>query len=133
MARLGIGASAAALLLLAAAVVLTSTPAEAYIGGGSGMLSSAAHLAAPCDGELGQCAAAIGDDDEEDGGLLRRELAAARRKPSNKYVSYAALGSNQVPCNKRGQTYYQNCGKDKQVNPYRRGCSAITRCSRNMN
>lgn len=62
-----------------------------------------------------------------DGGCSRRW----RRKPRT--VRYSALDANKVPCNKRGQTYYQNCASQQAANPYRRGCSAITRCSRNMN
>jgi hypothetical protein len=77
-----------------------------------------ATLVESCDGTtLGQCW--VGD-----------ELA---RKPNSRYISYAALRADQIPCNKRGQSYYQNCGSMKQVNPYTRGCSAITRCARNMN
>jgi hypothetical protein len=48
-------------------------------------------------------------------------------------VSYAVLDANKVSCNKRGQSYYQNCASQKAGNPYRRGCSAITRCARNTN
>jgi hypothetical protein len=74
-----------------------------------------------CDGTastLGQCWA--GD-----------ELA---RKPAARYISYAALRADQIPCNKRWQSYYYDCGSQgKAVNPYTRGCSAITRCARNMN
>ncbi|KAF5727888.1 protein RALF-like 19 [Tripterygium wilfordii] len=46
-----------------------------------------------------------------------------------KYISYAALRANNVPCNRRGQSYY-NCRRRTRANPYRRGCSAITRCKR---
>ncbi|XP_006655080.1 protein RALF-like 19 [Oryza brachyantha] len=126
MARLGIGVVAVAALAVAASLCT----AEAYSSavGGYDLLTTA-HLASssssPCDGELGQCSAADGE------GLLRRSLAA--RKPTNRYVSYASLSANKVPCNKRGQSYYQNCASQKAANPYRRGCSAITRCSRNMN
>ncbi|KAF0928188.1 hypothetical protein E2562_038103 [Oryza meyeriana var. granulata] len=86
-------------------------------------------LSTPCsDGALGQCStSADGDEGVGDGGLLRRALAA--RRPTNRYVSYAALDANKVPCNKRGQSYYQNCASQQAANPYRRGCSAITRCS----
>ncbi|XP_052157039.1 protein RALF-like 33 [Oryza glaberrima] len=137
MARLGIGVAAAAAAVVAAALVvscLRASPAEAYSGGSLGysQLLTTAHLGAisssSCGGRLGrQCSAAVGAD----GGLLRRALAA--RKPTNRYVSYSALDANKVPCNKRGQTYYQNCASQQAANPYRRGCSAITRCSRNMN
>ncbi|KAM3412080.1 hypothetical protein ACQJBY_003632 [Aegilops geniculata] len=67
---------------------------------------------------LGQCAA----DEQE---LVRTRTA--------RYITYAALRADQVPCDKRGQSYYTNCGSMQQANPYTRGCSAITRCARNMN
>ncbi|XP_030528837.1 protein RALF-like 19 [Rhodamnia argentea] len=54
----------------------------------------------------------------------RRQLAGNRR-----YISYGALKKNTVPCNRRGQSYY-NCNKMKRANPYKRGCSAITHCKR---
>ncbi|KAF3326808.1 protein RALF-like 19 [Carex littledalei] len=54
----------------------------------------------------------------------RRGLAYRRR-----YISYEALKKNRVPCNRRGKSYY-NCKRGRQANPYRRGCSFITRCAR---
>lgn len=46
-----------------------------------------------------------------------------------KYISYGALRANSVPCNRRGSSYY-NCNKRQKANPYKRGCSTITRCRR---
>nr|CAN78122.1 hypothetical protein VITISV_041547 [Vitis vinifera] len=54
----------------------------------------------------------------------RRSLAQRRR-----YISYGALRRNQVPCNRRGRSYY-NCRRGGRANPYRRGCSVITKCHR---
>ncbi|CAN7019234.1 unnamed protein product [Brassica oleracea var. botrytis] len=69
----------------------------------------------------------IGDDDVleslMDSETNRRQLAARRR-----YISYEAIKKNNL-CNHRGQSYY-DCKKRKRVNPYRRGCSAITHCYR---
>ncbi|KAG0535973.1 hypothetical protein BDA96_03G024000 [Sorghum bicolor] len=90
-----------------------------------------------CSGPMSQC-----DVDEAEelglsgggfpaGDTIRRTLAA--RQPTNRYISYAALRADQVPCNKRGRSYYSNCASQQAANPYRRGCSAITRCARNMN
>lgn len=85
------------------------------------------------DGGIASCNGAVGDciDEEEemmmDSGVSRRALAQAR-----KYISYGALKKNQVPCSKRGQSYY-NCKKRGKANPYRRGCSHITRCGRYTN
>uniref|UniRef100_A0ACD5VNG4 Uncharacterized protein n=1 Tax=Avena sativa TaxID=4498 RepID=A0ACD5VNG4_AVESA len=117
-----------ALLVVAAAVACLPAPASA------GALSSAVLQSRACDGAIGECGV---DEDEEmgtggdgAGEALRRSLA---RKPTAKYISYAALRADQIPCNKRGESYYQNCGSMKQMNPYTRGCSAITRCARNMN
>ncbi|KAK8452632.1 hypothetical protein SEVIR_5G140900v4 [Setaria viridis] len=91
-----------------------------------------------CSGAVGEC----GVDEAEELGLsgvgageeiVRRTLAA--RQPRNRYISYAALRADQVPCNQRGRSYYSNCGAgaQKAANPYRRGCSVITRCARNTN
>ncbi|KAL1203168.1 Protein RALF-like 4 [Cardamine amara subsp. amara] len=55
--------------------------------------------------------------------LNRRILRAAR------YISYGALKRNNVPCKRRGRSYY-NCGRSERANPYRRGCSVITHCYR---
>lgn len=48
---------------------------------------------------------------------------------NTKYVSYAALSADSIPCNIRGASYY-NCNSDQKINPYRRGCTQITRCAR---
>uniref|UniRef100_A0ACD5VX79 Uncharacterized protein n=1 Tax=Avena sativa TaxID=4498 RepID=A0ACD5VX79_AVESA len=117
-----------ALLVAAAAVACLPSPASA------GALSNVILQSRSCDGAIGECGV---DEDEEmgtggdgAGEALRRSLV---RKPTAKYISYAALRADQIPCNKRGESYYQNCGSMKQMNPYTRGCSAITRCARNMN
>ncbi|CAN7093903.1 unnamed protein product [Brassica rapa subsp. narinosa] len=73
----------------------------------------------------------IGDDDEleslMDSDTNRRQLARGRR-----YIGYDALKKNNVPCNRRGRSYY-DCKKRRRNNPYRRGCSAITHCYRYAN
>ncbi|XP_010509833.1 PREDICTED: protein RALF-like 19 [Camelina sativa] len=70
----------------------------------------------------------IGEDDEleslMDSEANRRQLAARRS-----YISYGALKKNNVPCSRRGRSYY-DCKKRKRANPYRRGCSVITHCYR---
>lgn len=53
----------------------------------------------------------------------RRVLAGSN------HISYGALSANKVPCSNRGQSYY-NCGAPGRANPYKRGCSAATRCAR---
>lgn len=70
----------------------------------------------------------IGDDNEMlmESESDRRQL---RRAPTNRYISYGALKANQVPCGRRGHSYY-NCQKRQKANPYKRGCSAITHCAR---
>ncbi|CAN8326262.1 unnamed protein product [Cochlearia groenlandica] len=55
--------------------------------------------------------------------LNRRILKAGR------YISYNALKKNNVPCKRRGRSYY-GCGKGKRANPYKRGCNVITHCYR---
>ncbi|CAM8938573.1 hypothetical protein QQ045_013912 [Rhodiola kirilowii] len=74
-----------------------------------------------CQGTIAEC---LADDQEEfdlDSESNRRILATSR------YISYGALNRNRVPCSRRGASYY-NCQTGAQANPYRRGCSAITRC-----
>ncbi|XP_010549330.1 PREDICTED: protein RALF-like 19 [Tarenaya hassleriana] len=70
----------------------------------------------------------IGDEDGVetlmDSETNRRQLAQGRR-----YISYGALRKNNVPCSRRGRSYY-DCRRRKRVNPYRRGCSVITHCAR---
>ncbi|CAI9768964.1 unnamed protein product [Fraxinus pennsylvanica] len=75
-----------------------------------------------CNGTIAEC---LSDTDEEfdlDSESNRRVLATRRR-----YISYGALQRNNVPCSRRGASYY-NCRPGAQANPYTRGCSAITRC-----
>ncbi|KAL6627238.1 hypothetical protein ACP70R_030964 [Stipagrostis hirtigluma subsp. patula] len=129
MARLGAAVLAA---LLAAAACL---PAPAEAGGATfGGLDTLAASSPRCKGAVGECG--VGDDEELGvggdgaGEALRRALAA--RQPTNRYISYAALRADQVPCNQRGKSYYANCASQQPANPYRRGCSQITRCARNM-
>ncbi|MCH97469.1 protein RALF-like 19-like [Trifolium medium] len=45
------------------------------------------------------------------------------------FISYGALRNNQVPCGRRGRSYY-NCNRRGRANPYRRGCTRITHCAR---
>ncbi|PWZ30774.1 Rapid alkalinization factor [Zea mays] len=137
MARLGAGAVLTLLLAVAAAAAFLAVPASAKVGDLSAVEFVAARGGSKCSGAVGEC----GVDEEEELGLsgggigagdaLRRTLA--QRKPTNRYISYAALRADQVPCNKRGRSYYTNCAAQTAANPYRRGCSAITRCARSMN
>ncbi|XP_042460106.1 rapid alkalinization factor-like [Zingiber officinale] len=103
------------LLLLLAPTVLLAAESEAA-------LDAAART---CSG--GECA---GGGEEEEAAMptesSRRALAATR------YVSYDALKKDRVPCNQRGQSYY-NCQQHGKANPYRRGCTIITRCARMLN
>ncbi|XP_071730448.1 protein RALF-like 33 [Rutidosis leptorrhynchoides] len=87
-----------------------------------------------CRGSMAECLAEggdlnINDDDDVDEFAMdsetnRRILASNRR-----YISYGALSRNNVPCSRRGASYY-NCRRGGQANPYSRGCSSITRCRR---
>ncbi|KAK3431390.1 hypothetical protein EUGRSUZ_E03266 [Eucalyptus grandis] len=72
---------------------------------------------------LGECDG-LDLEPEMDSEINRRLLAANRR-----YISYRALKKNSVPCSRRGHSYY-NCSRMKRANPYKRGCSSITRCRR---
>lgn len=63
---------------------------------------------------------------------MMMESESARRQLGGQggYISYGALGRNNVPCNQRGQSYY-NCRAHQRANPYQRGCTRATRCARN--
>lgn len=77
-----------------------------------------------CNGKIGTCI----DDEEEmmmDSESSRRFLGG-----SGRYISYGAMNKNNIPCNRRGNSYYA-CTGHVQANPYHRGCSRITQCSRN--
>ena len=77
-----------------------------------------------CNGQIGGCI----EPEEE----MMMESEGARRQMLNKnqrFISYAALRKNNIPCGRRGQSYY-NCRRNVRANPYRRGCSVITRCHR---
>ncbi|KAJ7981483.1 Rapid ALkalinization Factor [Quillaja saponaria] len=78
-----------------------------------------------CTGLLGEC----NEEEEmamESSSITRRVLA------QNRYISYGALKGDNVPCNRRGNSYY-NCQRSGRANPYQRGCSTITHCARSSN
>ncbi|KAK7363581.1 hypothetical protein VNO77_05728 [Canavalia gladiata] len=80
-----------------------------------------------CRGSIAECSLLAGDEDDTEflmDSEINRRILAGRR-----YISYGALRRNTVPCSRRGASYY-NCRPGAQANPYRRGCSAITRCRR---
>ncbi|KAM3299451.1 hypothetical protein ACQJBY_040772 [Aegilops geniculata] len=114
-AAAGFAVSTAVALLV---VVVVACQLPCVTGGGVSVTTTQAFDGTATLQGLEQCAA-----DEQ-------ELA---RKPNARYISYAALRADAIPCDKRGQSYYTNCGSMQQANPYTRGCSAITRCARNMN
>ncbi|OVA04299.1 Rapid ALkalinization Factor [Macleaya cordata] len=72
-----------------------------------------------CQGSIADCLA--DDEFDLDSEINRRILA------TNQYISYGALKKNNVPCSRRGASYY-NCKPGAQANPYNRGCSKITQC-----
>ncbi|XP_074592428.1 protein RALF-like 1 [Curcuma longa] len=82
---------------------------------------AALDAASTCSG--GECAGAWEEEAAMPTESSRRALAATR------YVSYDVLKKDRVPCSQRGQSYY-NCQQHGKANPYRRGCTVITRCAR---
>ncbi|XP_022989014.1 protein RALF-like 4 [Cucurbita maxima] len=54
---------------------------------------------------------------------------AYNKEARKRYLSYYALRQNNIPCGRRGTSYY-DCKKRRTINPYRRGCAAITGCAR---
>ncbi|KAI3457449.1 hypothetical protein Pfo_014112 [Paulownia fortunei] len=62
--------------------------------------------------------------------MMMESENARRQLWQGGYVSYGALSRNNVPCNQRGQSYY-NCRGHQRANPYHRGCTRASRCARN--
>ncbi|XP_022721124.1 protein RALF-like 19 [Durio zibethinus] len=71
----------------------------------------------------------IGVEDVTDALMMDSETNRRQLAQTKRYISYGALKANSVPCNRRGQSYY-DCQNRRKANPYNRGCSAITHCYR---
>lgn len=81
-----------------------------------------------CSGSMAECL--VGDElDELDEFMLDSETNRRILKSRSNYVSYGAMNKNRVPCSRRGASYY-NCRPGAKANPYKRGCSNISRCRR---
>ncbi|XP_021827211.1 protein RALF-like 4 [Prunus avium] len=65
------------------------------------------------------------EEDEQEG----LQTVRPQEEGNTRYISYEALKKDNVPCNRRGSSYY-NCGTSGQINPYQRGCTVITNCAR---
>ncbi|KAM7249324.1 hypothetical protein ACFE04_017340 [Oxalis oulophora] len=77
-----------------------------------------------CNDLLGECNKRENERLIKESKRLRRLLQAKTR-----YISYEALKKDNVPCGKRGNSYY-NCRSNTKANPYRRSCTAISGCKR---
>ncbi|CAH9108049.1 unnamed protein product [Cuscuta epithymum] len=69
------------------------------------------------------------EDNEE---MLMESESSRRVLSQSRYISYAAMNKDSIPCNRRGPSYY-NCQKHAPVRPYTRGCSKFTRCGGRYN
>ncbi|XP_071737308.1 protein RALF-like 33 [Rutidosis leptorrhynchoides] len=90
--------------------------------------------ASGCRGSMAECIAEggdlnINDNDDVDEFAMDSEINRRILATNKRYISYGALSRNNVPCSRRGASYY-NCRRGAQANPYSRGCSTITRCRR---
>ncbi|KAL1542651.1 rapid alkalinization factor-like [Salvia divinorum] len=74
-----------------------------------------------CKGSMAECMAEGSGEFEMESESTRRILATTN------YISYGALQANNVPCSRRGASYY-NCRPGAEANPYTRSCSAATQC-----
>ncbi|XP_022989015.1 protein RALF-like 4 [Cucurbita maxima] len=74
-----------------------------------------------------------GDSSESMTEDSRRQLFqygfAYNTEARKRFLTYYALSKNNIPCGRRGSSYY-DCKKRRRINPYRRGCAAITGCAR---
>ncbi|CAL0325808.1 unnamed protein product [Lupinus luteus] len=115
--------------ILAVHVTLSSSYAVDFTGNLDNQLSAffSPVINSDCRGSIAECSLLAGEDDGTE--FLMDSESNRRILAGKRYISYGALRSNTVPCSRRGASYY-NCRTGAQANPYRRGCSAITRCRR---
>ncbi|KAI4345422.1 hypothetical protein L6164_012548 [Bauhinia variegata] len=117
-----------AISVILAVHVVQSSSATVDFSGGEQQLSFFP-VKSNCHGSIAECLLSE-DDSELFGSEFAMDSESHRRiLATNRYISYGALRRNTVPCSRRGASYY-NCRPGAQANPYRRGCSAITRCRR---
>ncbi|KAJ4842292.1 hypothetical protein Tsubulata_028858 [Turnera subulata] len=114
------------ILMATPATVEGSSGVEGHLGWVSVLPTTttvSSSRSSPCKGSVAECMAEQGEEEEfgMESEISRRILA------TTKYISYGALQRNNVPCSRRGASYY-NCRPGGQANPYSRGCNAITRC-----
>ncbi|EES16106.1 hypothetical protein BDA96_08G132800 [Sorghum bicolor] len=124
MARLAL---ALLLLLAVAASSASATGGSHHLDLDLGFLSSSSGARRrECRGTVAECLAAE-ESEEERLDLVSSPESHRRALYGNGYISYGALRRDNVPCSRRGASYY-NCRPGGQANPYHRGCSRITRC-----
>uniref|UniRef100_A0A803KP13 Uncharacterized protein n=1 Tax=Chenopodium quinoa TaxID=63459 RepID=A0A803KP13_CHEQI len=80
-----------------------------------------------CTDSMVECT--VGDEFDESEFMVDSETNRRILKAKSKYISYGAMNKNKTPCSRRGASYY-NCKPGAQANPYKRGCSNISRCRR---
>ncbi|XP_054792459.1 protein RALF-like 19 [Prosopis cineraria] len=71
----------------------------------------------------------VGDRVSDEEEMMMESGWSHRSLVERRFISYDALKANQVPCGRRGRSYY-DCNRRGNANPYRRGCTAITHCAR---
>ncbi|CAL1398000.1 unnamed protein product [Linum trigynum] len=116
------------LLVLAVAMIAAESISPSPSGGLISSNDTGMSLAT-CEGMDGHCfevdADFMMDMDSPSQTRLLRQMGPGRQR----YITYQALRANSIPCGWRGNSYY-DCDAHKRVNPYRRGCTAATRCFR---
>ncbi|KAA8519784.1 hypothetical protein F0562_014126 [Nyssa sinensis] len=80
-------------------------------------------------GSIASSTGKVGDFINDAEEMMLDSEASRRVLAGQRFISYGALKANNVPCNRRGASYY-NCNKRGKANPYKRGCSYITKCAR---
>jgi hypothetical protein len=119
MARLALA------LLLLLAVAASAGGSHLDLDLDLGFLSSGTRGRRECrGGTVGEC---LAEESALDLGASASAESHRRALYGGGYISYRALRRGNVPCSRRGASYY-NCRPGAQANPYHRGCSRITRC-----
>ncbi|XP_040993414.1 protein RALF-like 33 [Juglans microcarpa x Juglans regia] len=114
-------------ILAAHLTLCSSSPIDSF-GGGDHRQLGFFPMKSECRGSIAECLMS-GGYEELDSEFAMDSESNRRILATRQYISYGALRRNSVPCSRRGASYY-NCRPGAQANPYRRGCSTITRCRR---
>ncbi|XP_047322744.1 protein RALF-like 24 [Impatiens glandulifera] len=85
-----------------------------------------------CNGNASECSAL--EIEEVEIGIRRRRvlMMEEEEEEERRYISYATLKKDVVPCRRPGASYYNCRAVEDEANPYNRGCEIISGCARSI-